>query len=244
MDSRLALIPWSQPDANKVVAKIDEDSRPEGGRWGLILHAFLNPSPGRTLDQVYRSLGKALEKQANRAAYSFGLGPHVVAEKIKLYFGDGDIRLQRLETLHTTTVPSKLEKRCSKLLRYTLPSESADMQRQAFNEIVDLVTSFPGLRVCFLRAKVLDGVTSTDDISALWNRPPGSLNDDWTFWQMLAATCLADSTTSAMIERSSVADLSNCQQVGLSVIEQLLVQHDCSDTSYIKEIPRITPNFF
>ncbi|KAJ7731474.1 hypothetical protein B0H14DRAFT_3616246 [Mycena olivaceomarginata] len=132
MASSLSLIPWNQPDANKAVAKIDENSRPEGGKWGLVLHAFsfLNPSPGRTLDQVYRSLAKAVEKQANRAEYSLGLGPHVVANKIKAYFGDGEERGQRLELLRTS-VPPKLEKRCLKLMN----TESGSTQRQAFKEI-------------------------------------------------------------------------------------------------------------
>ncbi|KAJ6523006.1 hypothetical protein B0H19DRAFT_1085852 [Mycena capillaripes] len=122
MASSLAVIPWNQPDANKVVAKIDENSRPEGGRWGLVLHTLLNPSPGRTLDEVYQSLGEAAEKQANRVAYKLGLGPHVVANKIRAYFGDSEERVQRLELLRSL-VPAKLERRCSKLMKYTQPTE-------------------------------------------------------------------------------------------------------------------------
>jgi hypothetical protein len=102
------------------------------------------------------------------------------------------------------------------------------MQREAFKEIVDLITLFPGLRLLFLGTKFLDGAISTDTISAHWERPTGAPDDEWTYWQFFAATCLADSTTSAMIESSSVSDLSNCEQVGLSVVERLLVQHDCS----------------
>ncbi|KAJ6540654.1 hypothetical protein B0H19DRAFT_1313389 [Mycena capillaripes] len=204
------------PDANKVVAKIDENSRPEGGRWGLVLHALLNPSPGRTLDEVYRSLGKAAEKQANRVAYKLGLGPHVVANKIKASFGNGEERVQQLELLRSS-VPPKLEKRCSKLMKYTQPTESGSTQCQAFKEIVDLVTFFPRLRVHFVFTKYLDDVTSMDDISALWNRPTGFPDNDWTFRQIIAATCLADNTSSAMIERSSIADLTNCQQSSMIV---------------------------
>jgi hypothetical protein len=102
------------------------------------------------------------------------------------------------------------------------------MQCHAFKEIVDIVTLFSGLRLICLGTKYLGSVTSVEAISALWERPTGASDDEWTYWQNLAATCLAESTTSVMIERSSVADLSNCQQVGLSVVEQLLVQHDCS----------------
>ena len=72
------------------------------------------------MDQVYTSLGKAVETQANRVAYTFGLGPQVVAQKIKVYFGNGDETVQRLELL-AASVPPKLEKRCSKLMKYALP---------------------------------------------------------------------------------------------------------------------------
>jgi hypothetical protein len=113
-----ALVPWD-PHANRAVAKTEEN-RPEGGRWALMLNDFLSPSPGRTLDRVYTSLGKVLETQANRAAYSFGLGPHVLAQKIKSYFGSGEDRVLQLEFLHTS-IPLKLEKWCCKLMRYALP---------------------------------------------------------------------------------------------------------------------------
>ncbi|KAJ6523003.1 hypothetical protein B0H19DRAFT_1345608 [Mycena capillaripes] len=234
MASSSTLIPWSQPDAKKAVAEIDENSRPEGGGWGLVLHALLNPSPGRTLDEIYRSLGKAAEKQANRVAYKFGLGPHIVANKIKASFGEGEERVQQLELLRNS-VPPKLEKRCSKLMKYTQPTESGSTQCQAFKEIVDLITLFPGLRVHFLCAKCLDGATSTDGISALWNRPTGSPDTDWTFWQSFAATCLCDTDISAMLEGSTVLDLLKCTEGTLSMIEMLLVEHDSSTLPAQKE---------
>ncbi|KAJ7824716.1 kinase-like domain-containing protein [Mycena olivaceomarginata] len=228
MASSLALIPWNQPGANKAVATMDENSRPEGGKWAAIRHALLNPSPGRTLHQMYTSLGGVLEEQANKAAYTLGLGPHVAAEKIKSYLGNGDDRLQRLGALSTTTVPSKLEKRCSKLVRYSLPTESASTQHQAFKGIVDVVTLFPGLRVHFLRTKFLDGVTSMDDISALWDRPNEVPDDEWAFWRTFAVTCLSDTSVSTILEKSSVPDLTKCQMNdGLSVIELLIIPHDC-----------------
>jgi hypothetical protein len=113
-----ALVRWD-PHSNRAVAKTEEN-RPEGRRWALMLNGFLFPSPGRTLDRVYTSLGKLLETKANRAAYSFGLGPHVVAQKIKSYFGNGAKRVLQLESLHTS-IPPKLEKRCHKLMRFALP---------------------------------------------------------------------------------------------------------------------------
>jgi hypothetical protein len=112
-----ALVHWN-PNPNRAVARTEEN-RPVGGRWALMLNG-LSPSPGRTLDRVYTSLGKALETQANRAAYSFGLGPHVVAQKIKSHFGNGEERALQLESLRTS-FPPKLEKGCCKLMKYALP---------------------------------------------------------------------------------------------------------------------------
>ncbi|KAF7345866.1 hypothetical protein MVEN_01608500 [Mycena venus] len=114
----------------------------------------MSPSPGRTLNSVYTSFGRILEKKANRAAHSLGLGPHVVAQKIKGHFGNGEDRVQHLELLRTS-VPQKLEKRCFKLLKYTFPTESPNMQHRAFKYIVELITLFPGLRVLFLHAKCI-----------------------------------------------------------------------------------------
>jgi hypothetical protein len=113
-----ALVPWN-PHSTQVATKTEEN-RPDGGRWAVMLNGFLSPSPGRTLDRVYTSLGKVLETKANRAAYSFGLGPHVVAQKIKSYFVNGEERVLQLESLRTS-IPLKLEKWCCKLMRYALP---------------------------------------------------------------------------------------------------------------------------
>jgi hypothetical protein len=105
-------------------------------------------------------------------------------------------------------------------------TESANTQCQAFKEAVDLATLFPGLRVLFLQTKVLDNATSLDTISSLWDQSTGPPDKKWTFWQKLAATCLADTVISAMTEESSFAVLVACHDEGLSMIEQLLVEHD------------------
>ncbi|KAJ7327473.1 hypothetical protein DFH08DRAFT_967903 [Mycena albidolilacea] len=122
MSSSQALTRWTPPwtlPATDGTVMVQENSCPEG-KWALFLNAFLSPSPGRTLDQVYTAAGKVLETQANRVAYKLGLGPHVIARKIKSYFGDAKQRVQLLELLRTT-VPPKLKKLCSKLMKYSLP---------------------------------------------------------------------------------------------------------------------------
>jgi hypothetical protein len=109
-----------------------------------------------------------------------------------------------------------------------LRPESPDTQCQAFKDIVDIVTLFPGLRAHLLHAKYMEGSTTTEAISGLWNHVHGRPDDKWTFWQMLAATCLAETTISAILEESTVPLLTSCDAGGLSVIECLLVEHDCS----------------
>ncbi|KAJ7798816.1 hypothetical protein B0H14DRAFT_3156759 [Mycena olivaceomarginata] len=201
--------PWTPPATDGTVT-VQENSHPEGGRWALFQNAFLSPSPGRTLDQVYTAAGKVMETQANRIAYKFGLGPHGATAGA------------------SWKNPPKLKKWCSKLVKYSLPTESANTQRQAFKEIVDLVTLFPGLRVLFLQTKVLDNTTSPDAMSKLWNRAIGPPDQEWTFWQILGAICLTDTTISAILESRSVSELTNCSQEGLSVIESLLVGQNCA----------------
>ncbi|KAF8182815.1 hypothetical protein K438DRAFT_1153352 [Mycena galopus ATCC 62051] len=109
-------------------------------------------------------------------------------------------------------------------------AEAANTQCQAFKEIVDLVTIFPGLRLLFLQTKPLASATSLDAILALWDSSTGAPDKDWTFWQTLAATSLADTTISTILDGSSVADFGKCHEEGLGVIEQLLIEHDCASS--------------
>ncbi|KAF7344971.1 hypothetical protein MVEN_01659800 [Mycena venus] len=227
-----ALILWEP----RALIQTEDNSRPDGGRWAVILKALSSPSPGRTLDQVYSVLGKILEKQANRAAYTLGLGPHVVAHKITAYFGSGEERVLRLDNLRAS-IPVKLEKRCLMLAKYTLPTESANVQLQAFKHILELVALFPGLRRLFLHTKCLANAMSIDSFSALWERLTGSPDQEWTFWKTLAVTCLTDTTITALVEGSTISDLCNCRENELSVIEQLLIEHESSGaTSYSRSI--------
>ncbi|KAF8182857.1 hypothetical protein K438DRAFT_1724845 [Mycena galopus ATCC 62051] len=230
MASGNALIRWN-PDANLAVATVPENSRPEGGGWAIVLKALLSPSPGRTLERVYTSIGNVLETQANRAAHTLGLGPHVIACKIKSYFGNAEERMQRLELLRIT-IPSKLEKKCLKLMKYTLPTEAANTQCQAFKEIIDLVTLFPGLRILLLHTKPLENARSFDAISLLWSSSLVAPNKEWTFWQTLAAVSLTDTAISAILETSSTAEFGKCHEEGLGVIERLLIEHDCTFSEY------------
>lgn len=103
-----ALVPYTTREAG--------DSSENLQRWALAL----NPTPGRTLNEVYSAAGKALETRANRMAHHLGLGPEVVARKITSFFGAGEERELRLTALRNE-VPEKLERDCFRLMGYTLP---------------------------------------------------------------------------------------------------------------------------
>jgi hypothetical protein len=74
----------------------------------------------------------------------------------------------------------------------------------------------------------MESAASTESILALWDRFTGSPEEEWTFWQTLAAICLSDTPISAILEESSIPRLTNPEEGGLSVIERLLVEHNCS----------------
>ncbi|KAF7359644.1 Heterotrimeric G-protein alpha subunit, GPA3-like protein [Mycena venus] len=227
-----ALIQWDPHVDRTVQTQEGSGSRK---RWALLRSALASPSPGRTLDQIYTSLGKVLETQANRAAHNLGLGPHVVAEKIKSVLGDGDERVEKLVLLRTSIAP-KLENLCKRLMKYTLPTQSAKTQSQAFKNIVDIITLFPGLRTHLLRTECMDGATSMVNICAVWDRCVGSPTEEWTFWQTLAATSLSDNTIAPILEETAILQLMRCDEDGLSVIERLLIENDCSCSKFSKAL--------
>ncbi|KAJ7828966.1 hypothetical protein B0H13DRAFT_2436659 [Mycena leptocephala] len=100
-------------------------------------------------------------------------------------------------------------------------------QRRAFQNIVTLITLFPGLRLLFLRSKYIQCRNQTRDrISALWARSDNSPDEEWEFWRSLTATSLSDMNISAILEECSILQLTQCGP-SLSVIERLLVAHDC-----------------
>ncbi|KAF7328737.1 High osmolarity signaling protein SHO1 [Mycena venus] len=234
MSSSQALIPYN-PTANTVVAEMKENARPGGVGWAVRLNTLLSPSPGRTLNRIYTSLGGVLEKRSNRAAFALGLGPYAVALRIKSYFGNGEDRVRKLELLQTSA-PPKLEKWCLKLVKYSLPTESASTQCQAFKDIVELVTLFPGLRVFLLFAKCLGCAPSTESISALWGRAASLSNEEWTFWKTLAVTALFETAISTLLEAGTVGLWITCDETGLGVIERILGVHDSSDSPFSRAL--------
>jgi hypothetical protein len=74
----------------------------------------------------------------------------------------------------------------------------------------------------------MESTTSTDTISALWDRPTAAPDEEWTFWKTFAVTCLLNRTISTILETSSISKLTSCEEGRLSVIEKLLVEYQCS----------------
>ncbi|KAJ7932904.1 hypothetical protein B0H13DRAFT_1953783, partial [Mycena leptocephala] len=53
-------------------------------------------------------------------------------------------------------------------------------------------------------------------------------DEEWTFWKTFAATCLSNTTISAILVTSSIPKLTSCEEGRLSVVEKLLVEYQCS----------------
>ncbi|KAJ7486446.1 hypothetical protein FB451DRAFT_1227311 [Mycena latifolia] len=201
---------------------------------GALIHGSLSdPATGRTLHQLYSRASGTLEKQANRAAHRWGLGPCALVQRIEVFFGTGEGRMGRLEELRAEVSPS-LKKGCSKLIAYTLPQESARTQVQAFKSIVIIATRYPGARALLLQSTHFRrSVVNQRTISALWARGDGSHTPDWDFHCDFAASCLSDSDISGIIADTSPADLSSIHGTSgsLTVTERLLVASECGGSN-------------
>ncbi|KAJ7616138.1 hypothetical protein FB45DRAFT_873410, partial [Roridomyces roridus] len=101
--------------------------------------------PGKTLHELYSSLGNVAERHVNRVAHNLGLGPAAVAERIRLSFGDGVAREESLTQL-ACSPPRKLKKDCARLVKYAYPSEAPTTQLETFQYLVEITTRYVGLR--------------------------------------------------------------------------------------------------
>ncbi|KAF7352508.1 Clathrin adaptor, mu subunit [Mycena venus] len=218
MNASMALIPQSS------------DER----QMRLIYGSFSNPAPGRTLHQVYSQLGDYVGRHASRAAHRWGRGPYATADRIAAFFGTGQQRMAKLDELRGGACSYlELEEECSKLVKYALPSESAQTQVEAFKCIVTTVTRYHGTRELFLKSKHLQRAGNTEAlITAVWVRADDTQPREWDFYCKFAATCLSEKTVSAILGNISPSD-SACisTEGGLSVIERLLIASECSANS-------------
>ncbi|KAJ7753575.1 hypothetical protein B0H16DRAFT_1834838 [Mycena metata] len=221
----------------------------------LILSPFRNGALGQTVDEALDRLGTCMDTQVQRLATNRGMGPSPVAEKIISSFGIGEQRVLNLiatqtrlriqkdsdkeQTVSTKNleVPPKLERRCSKLVKYTLPKEALQTQCRAFQRIVQLTTLFPGLRLLFIRSDHIQSFISSqidlaETLSRFWDRPDGPVNAEWNFWRSFAKLCLSDTSISNVIEECPVRQLTTTfERSGrICVIEALLDTYNrCED---------------
>ncbi|KAJ7200059.1 kinase-like domain-containing protein [Mycena rebaudengoi] len=205
---------------------------------------------GRTMENMFSRLEAVVDEPVNRLAHKLGWGPNAVADKIIDSFGTGEQRVSSLiavqmelkiqkeeeEPTPKMKVPLKLKKRCSKLVKYTLPEEAPDMRRQAFQRIVQLTALFPGLRLLFLRSDYIQPCAQTqasfeDRISELWDPCDGSPDDEWNFWCSFAKLCLTDTPVSSLLETSPIRHLKTEPSATISLIEELLRTHGSCDNA-------------
>ncbi|KAJ6476865.1 hypothetical protein C8R45DRAFT_1157953 [Mycena sanguinolenta] len=225
---------------NTCTTLIHRDQRSYEQQRQLIKGSFSDPAPGRTLNQVYSTLGNLLERQANRAAHSCGHGPSAIADRIAAYFGTGEQRAAKLDELDAAACSCReVQAECSKLAKYTLPCESARTQIQAFQYIVTTITRYHGMRALFLKSKHLRRVGNTEAaIAAVWARADDEQPWDWDHHCKLAAASLFETDISAILGNISPGSLgcvdteSNC----LSVIERLLIASKCSSMDSTSDV--------
>jgi hypothetical protein len=72
----------------------------------------------------------------------------------------------------------------------------------------------------------MDSATSTDTILPLWNSPTGPPDEEWIFWQTLAATSLSDTTIPVIMEESGIGQLASYEEGKLNVIEVLFIEYN------------------
>ncbi|KAF7337880.1 SEC7 domain-containing protein [Mycena venus] len=209
----------------------------------LVCGSSSDPAPGRTLNQVYSHLGVYLEKQANRAAHSWGRGPSAIADRIAELFGTGQQREEKLDELHVGGCSwLELEVNCSKLAKYALPRESARTQIQAFKCITTAVTRYHGTLALFLKSKHLRRTGNTEAaISAVWARSDDTQPREWDFYCKLAAASLFERAISTILGNVSPVRLACINAEGcFSVIEQLLISvHSTSDAIAVRYLTGI-----
>lgn len=116
-----ALVPfsYSDEDQNLPLAFVGPHGR-------QIIHSTFGP--GRLLNQAYISVGKSIEKRANKFAHQVGLGPIAVTEKIEKAFETAlEGREAKLDDLHDRLGSGddrsvrELQRYCMKLMKYALP---------------------------------------------------------------------------------------------------------------------------
>jgi hypothetical protein len=109
-------------------------------------------------------------------------------------------------------------------------NEAISTQLISFKCIVELSTSFPGMRSLFHRALVVHGLPqSQDKILVFWNRSDGCIVPSCDFHRNFAAACLFDDDVAPILEGRPMGAIftDSPGPDGLTTVERLLVAYDC-----------------
>ncbi|KAF7324189.1 hypothetical protein MKEN_00641800 [Mycena kentingensis (nom. inval.)] len=186
---------------------------------------------GRLLFDTYESLGRLAASRVNRLGYKLGFGPLATLKRIQEEMGDGAAREAQTRVLLEKTPARRLQKRCHALMRYTLCSESATSQQDAFRCLVSLCTMYPGMRRVFLSSPMAQDRKSVQELVVDWSRGDKLEQTELhRFHAEFAAEALLENDLSRIVETPALLDLT-AETSGLCAIEQLLIASACGGQS-------------
>ncbi|KAF7972618.1 hypothetical protein HWV62_17358 [Athelia sp. TMB] len=165
--------------------------------------------PGAHLDMLFGKSGEWIDSAISQGSEWWGRGPISTAVSIEKYFGKGlDLEKKLDQLFHLVNSPtlahneantrkaaSKLQKLCSRVMKYTESSQPSETQILAFIAIIRVTTRYIGLRHYF----VIDTSHSNKEpltkaqIISKWTQRyiPENQEDDWKFLRTFAAYCVA-----------------------------------------------------
>ncbi|KAF8503952.1 hypothetical protein BU17DRAFT_101613 [Hysterangium stoloniferum] len=161
--------------------------------------------PSSFIGKTYSKLGVRFERAAGKLCTMNKIGPEFPTKDLDNAFsGDPELKLKQLcdvyafytQKQQTPPMPNNcdwevgdLVKYCSRLIKYASPTKSIKTQLEAFKSIVRLTTSYPGLRLAFLRDPSLRNI----NLDIIWKRQDdGWMDEEWRLFRHLAASCIGN----------------------------------------------------
>ncbi|KZP18734.1 hypothetical protein FIBSPDRAFT_933308 [Athelia psychrophila] len=201
--------------------------------------------PGMHLNLAFNAGAPYVEAVFRQCAKLLGLGPAAASETVEAFFGDGAIRLAKLDDLYArrsgeqlaanadpktaksiSKAAAKLKKLCAGVLKYTDGSQLPETRLSAFKSIVTLTTRYIGLRALFIELLVPKSIQKPmrEDIARFWRSSGQSGDQEWEFFLDYAAYCLAapDAITS-VVDTLATTELSRL--IALRYLAGILEMH-------------------
>ncbi|KAG8831842.1 hypothetical protein FRC17_002494 [Serendipita sp. 399] len=178
----------------------------------------LIPTNIRTIDRLASSLGSAADELARRLGWGLQnatkrIQDNLVTlsydEKCKM---DREMLLRRLrDAFNGGDRLPQLAKACHRLMKYTLPKETAQTQLGAFRKLVMFTTNYPGMRHFFLSFKGLDQAEDTKvAVERMWARKLAKNNPyrrEWKFFHRFAMSCILGGTVAPVVEKCPINEM-------------------------------------